>query len=142
MAWRGPGFGNSVPRELLSDLRIEVKERIQTGLQLLLDFLSAALEHMHGHMSFASVFEFQRRISDVCDLIGGQQSHSINQCKVGHALILVRLRGRYLPCALSIRNNSHLLEFLPCFATSFAQSLVSRFALPRRGSRNPSRRSR
>ena len=49
-----------------------------------LDLLSAAFEDVHGHMCLIAVVEVDGRFADRGDFIGGEQTHSINECEIGH----------------------------------------------------------
>src|ERR1700690_4131582 len=46
---------------------------------------------MHGHMRLAPIFQLECRISDFRNFVRGQKPQSIDQCQVGHALILFLL---------------------------------------------------
>jgi hypothetical protein len=62
-----------------SDLGIKIEKRLKALPQLLFDIVLRALEHVHGDPSIVPVFELNRSIADLGDLIGGQQSKSVNQ---------------------------------------------------------------
>src|SRR5450755_4595867 len=66
-------------RRLPLDLRVEIEERLQAGLQLLLDFFFAAFEDMHGDVRLASILQFEGCVADFRDFVRGQQPHAINE---------------------------------------------------------------
>ena len=64
-------------KPVLSNLRIEIEERLQAGLQLLFNFILTAFEQVHGHVSLATVLELEGCVSNFGDFLGGQQPQSI-----------------------------------------------------------------
>ena len=81
------------------NLRIEIKERFQTTLQLFFNFFLAAFQHVHGHMRLASIFQFQGGIADFGDFLRGQKPQSIDEGQIRHDSILFSL-ARLLKCAV------------------------------------------
>jgi hypothetical protein len=58
--------------------------------QLVLDLFPAAFEHVHGDVSLFAVFERYHGVAHLDCLLGGKQPHSVNQCQICHAAILLR----------------------------------------------------
>jgi len=71
-----------------SYIRIEVEKGRQTGLELLLDLVFAALENVHGDVRIPPILQFDRRRANLRHLIGGQQTQTVHQCQVCHATIV------------------------------------------------------
>jgi len=71
-----------------SYLGIKIEKGCQTGLELLLDLVLAALENMHGDVRIPPIFQFDRRSANLRDLIGGQQTQTVHQCQVCHLMIV------------------------------------------------------
>jgi len=71
-----------------SNLRIEIEECLQTGLQLFFNLILTAFEQVHGDMRLTPILELQGRVAYLCNLLGRQQSQSINQRQFCHGLIL------------------------------------------------------
>ena len=72
-----------------SDLRIKIKEGIQALFELTLDFLSRALQNVHGHVRLVAIGEFQGGVSYLDDLALGQQAHSVDQSQICHVKHLI-----------------------------------------------------
>jgi len=58
---------------------VEVEESVQAVLQLGLNAFAAAFKHMHCYLSFVTIFEGNCCGLNAFDLIGGQQTHSVDQ---------------------------------------------------------------
>jgi hypothetical protein len=56
-----------------SNLRIEVEEGLQAGLQLLFYFVLTTFEQVHGYVRLPAVLEFEGRIANLRNFLGGQQ---------------------------------------------------------------------
>jgi len=69
-------------------LWIDVEKGRETGLELPLDLVFAALENVHGDVRIPPIFQFDRRRANLHDLIGGQQTQTVHQCQVCHAMIV------------------------------------------------------
>ncbi len=67
------------------DLGVEIEEGVEAQLQLVFDGFAASFEDVHGYVSFVAVFELDGSIADLGDLIGGQQTHAIDQCEICHS---------------------------------------------------------
>jgi hypothetical protein len=80
---RGPGAD---ARRLFSDFWVEIEERFQAGLQLLLDVFLAAFEDVHRDVRLVSILELECCVADFDDFIRRQQSHAVNQGQVCHEL--------------------------------------------------------
>ncbi len=83
---------------------IDVKKGRETHLELLLNLVLAALENVHRNVRLAPILQFDRSRSDLRDLIGGQQTQTINQCKVCHPTIVSQRmqRGRLWSAVLKV----------------------------------------
>src|SRR6267378_1179335 len=71
-----------------SYLRIDVEKGRETRLELLLNFVLAALESVHGDVRLTPIFQFDWRFANRLDFIGGQQTQTVNQCQVCHPTIV------------------------------------------------------
>lgn len=72
------------PDACFSNLRVEIEECFETCLQLFLNLILAAFEHMHSDVRLAAIFEFYGRIPQFSNLLRGQQPQSINQRQICH----------------------------------------------------------
>jgi hypothetical protein len=61
-------------------LRVEVEEGVEAHAELRFDLLAATLEDVHGDVRFIAILEGDGRVTDLRYLIGGQKSHSVDQC--------------------------------------------------------------
>lgn len=73
-----------------SNFRVQVEEGIHTGSKLLLDLLFAAFQDVHGNVCLSAILQLHRSFAHFCDLIRGQQAHSIYQRQISHTEILAR----------------------------------------------------
>src|SRR6266576_118249 len=64
--------------DITLDLRIEIKESFQAGLQLLFDLFFAAFQHVHGDVRVAAALQLYSRIAHFGHFVGGQEPHAIN----------------------------------------------------------------
>src|SRR5208337_1454198 len=71
-----------------SYLRIDVEKGRETRFELLLDLAFAAIENMHGDVRLPPIPQFDRRVANLRDLIGGQQAQTIHQRQVCHPTIV------------------------------------------------------
>src|SRR5207253_2343252 len=71
-----------------SYLGIDVEKGRETRLELLLNFVLAALESVHGDVRLMPIFQFDWRFANRLDFIGGQQTQTIHQCQVCHPTIV------------------------------------------------------
>jgi hypothetical protein len=69
-------------------LWIDVEKSRETHPELLLNLVLATLENVHRNVRLSPILQFDRSRSDLRDLIGGQQSQTVNQCKVCHPTIV------------------------------------------------------
>jgi len=65
---------------VFSNLRIEIEEGLQAGLQLFFNFIFAAFEDVHGHVSLTAILEFESCVTNFCNFFRRQQPQSINKC--------------------------------------------------------------
>lgn len=67
-----------------SDLRIKVEKRIEALLQLRLDLLARALQHVHRHMRLVPVRQLERSVVNLRHFALRQQPHSIHKSQIRH----------------------------------------------------------
>src|SRR5579871_3865698 len=80
------------------DLGVEVEEGVEAHFELPFDLLAAAFEDVHGDARLVSVLQGDWGVTNLCYLVGGQQSPSVDQRQVCHAFDSIRTyRG---PCPL------------------------------------------
>ena len=79
------------------DLGVEVEEGVEAHFELPFDLLAAAFEDVHGDTRLVAVLQGDWSVAHRCYLVGGQQSHSVNQCQVCHAFDSIRTYVGALP---------------------------------------------
>ena len=76
-------------RSIASDLRVEVEERVEALLELLLDLLARALQHVHGDVGLVPVGQLERRVLNLSDFALGEQPHSVDKSQIRHVHHLI-----------------------------------------------------
>ncbi len=61
------------------NLGVEVEEGVEAHFELGLDLLAAAFEDVHGDARLVAILQGDWSVAHLCYLVGGQQSHSIDQ---------------------------------------------------------------
>jgi hypothetical protein len=65
-------------------LRVEVEEGVDAHAQLSFDLFAGAFQHVHGHVGFVAVGEFERGVLHLGDFALGQEAQSVDQSQICH----------------------------------------------------------